>query len=145
MSWSSFDKFNDVIDQYLPSSGQGNTFATQIVTAINKIVYTWFNNGRVYGQTYETVRGYMFDIDGYAASCANWLYDHSSSRTKDLLEEVYYVKSEDDYERILYNLCSTFLDPNLLEKKDKKPATGDIGSCHFHLPDYPFGPEEDYF
>ena len=38
-SWSAFDEFDGICDQYLPSRGEGDTMASQIVTAINKLIY----------------------------------------------------------------------------------------------------------
>ena len=32
-------------DKYLPSEGQGENKASQLVTATNKIIYGWYNNG----------------------------------------------------------------------------------------------------
>ena len=37
-SWSAFDEFDGICDQYLPSRGEGDTMASQIVTAICKLV-----------------------------------------------------------------------------------------------------------
>lgn len=47
-SWSAFNEFDGICYQYLPSRGEGDTMASQIVTAICKLVYKWFNDGDVY-------------------------------------------------------------------------------------------------
>ena len=55
-SWSAFDEFDGICDQYLPSRGEGDTMAEQIVTAINKLIYRWFNDGDVYDNSYTIYR-----------------------------------------------------------------------------------------
>ena len=47
VDWGYFNKFEDTIDKYMPSSGEGETMASQIATAINKLVYKWYNDGDV--------------------------------------------------------------------------------------------------
>lgn len=42
---SDIDKYYEVLTQYLPDTGEGNTMATQLVTAVDRIVYRWFNDG----------------------------------------------------------------------------------------------------
>lgn len=34
-----FRKFKKINDKYLPDYGEGNTFASQAVTAVNKLIY----------------------------------------------------------------------------------------------------------
>ena len=70
-SWSAFDEFDGICDQYLPSRGEGDTMASQIVTAINKLIYKWFNDGDVYDNSYF-IQGWCNDISSYA----NWLYEY---------------------------------------------------------------------
>ena len=37
--------YSKLSDQYMPSTGQGDTKASQLVTAANKILYRWYNDG----------------------------------------------------------------------------------------------------
>lgn len=37
MKWESFDTFNDIIKDYMPEYGEGETLASQTVTAVNKM------------------------------------------------------------------------------------------------------------
>ena len=39
VDWDYYDKFNKLVDKYLPSQGEGENMATQLVTAITKIIY----------------------------------------------------------------------------------------------------------
>ena len=36
VSWDYYNKFKDINEKYLPDEGEGDTLASQIVTAINK-------------------------------------------------------------------------------------------------------------
>ena len=37
MKWESFDTFNDIIKDYMPEYGEGETLASQTVTDVNKL------------------------------------------------------------------------------------------------------------
>lgn len=39
VDWDYFNKFNNISKKYLPDIGQGETKATQIVTAVSRLVY----------------------------------------------------------------------------------------------------------
>ena len=43
-----FDKFEALVDKYMPMRGEGETAASQIVTAVNKLIYKWYNDGDVF-------------------------------------------------------------------------------------------------
>lgn len=38
-NWDYFNKINKVTEKYLPLCGEGKTKTTQIVTAVNKLIY----------------------------------------------------------------------------------------------------------
>ena len=69
-----FNKFKQINDSYLPDTGEGDTMATQICTAVNKLIYGWYNDGDVYDNTYM-IDGWCNDLSSYA----NWLYGHVSA------------------------------------------------------------------
>ena len=54
--------YSILTDKYLPSEGQGENKASQLVTATNKIIYGWYNNG-------DTISGNGNDLTSYA----NWI------------------------------------------------------------------------
>ena len=64
VSWDYFDKFKDVVHKYLPTVGEGDTFATQIVTAINMLIYKWYNDGDVYdiSRNYENSKDLYYRL-----------------------------------------------------------------------------------
>ena len=71
VDWDYFDKFEPIINKYMPDRGEGETMASQIVTAVNKLVYKWYNDGDVYDNTY-ILEGWANDLSDYA----NWLYKY---------------------------------------------------------------------
>lgn len=127
ISWSSFnnpvaDKMNDV---YLPSSGQGDTKASQIATCVNKLVYRWFNDGDVYDNVNLNLQGWANNLSSYA----NWLYSNVKE-TKGILQNSFSVRNEDDYTNVLYDLYETTLcNEDLMNKYAKQPASGDVYDC----------------
>ena len=70
VDWSYYDKpeFKAINSEYLPARGEGETKATQIVTAVNKLVYKWYNDGDVFDNT-GALSGWANDLSSYA----NWL------------------------------------------------------------------------
>ena len=69
VEWDYFDKFQKIIDKYMSSNGEGETKASQVVTAINKLIYKWYNDGDVFDNTHH-LKGWWNDLSSYA----NWLY-----------------------------------------------------------------------
>ena len=74
VDWGYYDKFDGLNDKYLPISGEGETKATQIVTAVSKLVYKWYNDGDVFDNTFH-LEGWANDLSSYA----NWLYEHTDA------------------------------------------------------------------
>lgn len=114
IKWSDFDKFKKD-EEYLPRQGEGQTKATQAATALNKIVYKWFNDGDVYDNTY-CLNGWCNDI----SSEANWLYLNIEG-CSDILNGISKCYTESDYTELLYKLCEHMdtLDWNELNKQEK--------------------------
>ena len=65
VNWGSFNKFEDIIHKYMPAMGEGETLASQAVTAINKLIYKWYNDGDVYDNRYS-LQGWANDLSSYA-------------------------------------------------------------------------------
>ncbi len=122
IDWSYFNKFDSITDKYLPSTGEGETRATQLVTAISKLVYKWYNDGDVYDNTHY-LDGWCNDISSYA----NWIYKHypSSNRFLNRISDV----NEGGYELILKELADLLLQEPFLEEENNKPKTGSIYQC----------------
>ena len=122
MMWGEFDVFDSVIEKYMPSRGEGETMASQIVTAVNKIVYKWYNDGDVYDNTYM-MEGWCNDLSSYA----NWLYKNVPE-TRRILAGIVDVHNEDEYEELLWELSRETLDVSFLVKYDKEKI-GTIYDC----------------
>lgn len=106
--WNEFDKFEPIIEQYMPPRGEGDTMASQIVTAVNKLVYKWYNDGDVFDNTHG-LEGWANDLSSYA----NWLYKYVPE-AQDILEYIFIIGSESEYEDLLYALAERLLDKELL-------------------------------
>lgn len=132
IGWDYYDSFDRQMSEYLPDMGQGETMATQIVTAVTKLVYKWYNDGDVFDNT-GFLQGWVNDISSYA----NWLAEYAGA--KDILDGVYDADS-DGYEDLLRKLTDRLLDIEYLEKMNKVPAKGDIYTCEG---DYRFVEEEE--
>lgn len=118
-----YDKFEDQIAIYLPVSGEGNTFATQIVTAICKLVYKYYNDGDVYDNTHG-LEGWYNDLSDYA----NWLHTYLPE-CRNILSKISDTFNEAGYENILRELSDLLLDESLLSAYNSMPKLGSIYNC----------------
>ena len=144
VSWEYYDdnRFQVINDMYLPAMGEGETMATQIVTAVNKLVYKWYNDGDVYDNTYY-LDGWANDLSSYA----NWLYENLDIRVKRTLENIDKIYTDGDYEDLLQDLADTLLDKNMLEKYSKQPKVGSIYDCEgpFKWQEYEDDEDDEYY
>lgn len=121
--WGYCDKFDGLIDKYMPMRGEGETMASQIVTAVNKLVYKWYNDGDVFDNTHH-LEGWANDLSSYA----NWLYEHTKDAWK-ILNKISVCYSESDYEDLLQELADKLLDAGFLAEQDKVAKVGTIYKC----------------
>lgn len=120
--WSEFNRFEEVDEKYLPVRGEGDTVATQITTAVSKLVYKWFNDGDTYDNTYW-LEGWCNDLSSYA----NWLY-MNVEETRPILSKIETVASYGDYEDLLYELCETVQTMEFLKDKEVEKI-GTVYEC----------------
>lgn len=142
MEWNAFNKFDAVIGMYMPMRGEGDSKASQICTAVNKLIYKWFNDGDVYDNTYGLV-GWANDLSDYA----NWLYKNVPESVKHL-EKIKDIVDEDEYSDMLYDLAEEVINYEyLLENEGEKVGTiyDCAGPYHFYdeCDMYVCGYEED--
>lgn len=123
VNWSEFDKFTRVIDMYMPATGEGDTKASQLVTAVNKIIYKWYNDGDVFDNT-GAMEGWANDLSSYA----NWLYKYIPI-SRSILDEIYDCFNDGEYEDLLYSLASATLDDEDVENLAEEPKEGSIYDC----------------
>ena len=122
VDWGYYDKFDALSDKYLPMRGEGETKATQIVTAVSKLIYKWYNDGDVFDNTY-TLEGWANDLSDYA----NWLYEHTDTDT--ILAKIANCFTHSDYEDLLKELADNLLDEEYLAKQNEVEKVGTIYEC----------------
>lgn len=123
VDWGYYDKFDAVNDKYLPFSGEGETVATQIVTAVCKLVYKWYNDGDVFDNTHH-LEGWANDLSSYA----NWLYENTKDAWK-ILNKIDSCYGESDYEDLLKELADKLLNEEYLAEQNKLEKVGTIYEC----------------
>ena len=123
MAQEYFEKFDEIIDKYLPDYGEGETKAEQIVTAVNKLIYKWFNDGDVFDNTFYLPGG-ANDLSSYA----NWLLKNVPE-VKLILKSIKKVKSEEAYSDLLASLADTILNENFLSKFEDVEKVGSVYEC----------------
>lgn len=131
--------YNMATGMYLPSTGEGDTFANQVVTAVNKLVYKWYNDGDVFDNTHG-MEGWGNDLSSFA----NWLYKYIPQSRK-VLEGIYMCVTDSRYEVILSQLVRACLDTEDLENWDNLPKKGSIYNCDgpFTFDDDPYGEDDE--
>lgn len=119
VDWSYFNKFESISDKYLPSYGEGETKASQIVTAVTKLVYKWYNDGDVYDNTHA-MTGWANDLSSYA----NWLRKYTDAAG--ILDRIQDCWNNGQYEDLLKALADKLLDDEDLEQAAKQKKIDSI-------------------
>ena len=138
--WTDYnaEKFKKLNDAYLPDWGEGENMATQAITAINKLVYKWYNDGDVYDNTF-CMSGWCNDLSSYA----NWLYANLNIKR---LTDISMVTNGGDYEDILWDVANIVFDEQLLSELEQRECEGSIYDCDgiFQFIDWEEEDEEDW-
>ena len=137
--WGFFDKYEEVTKDRLPDRGEGETMGSQIVTAVTKLVYKWYNDGDVYDNT-GALEGWWNDLSSYA----NWLAENVEC-TGRILYGISGCMNGSDYEDLLADLAEMTLNEDFLKKYDARPKQGSIYNCEgpFRFEEYEEEEEED--
>lgn len=140
VDWGYYDKYETLIDKYMPESGEGETKASQIVTAVNKLIYKWYNDGDVFDTTHH-LKESGNDLSDYA----NWLYENTKNAWK-ILNKISVCYDDGDYEDLLKELADELLNEEYLAEQNKEEKTGTIYECNgkFKYEEYS-DDEEDYY
>lgn len=139
MDWNYFDKFEKIIDKYMESQGEGENKASQVVTAVNKLIYKWYNDGDVYDNTCF-LTGWANDLSSYA----NWLAKYTDENVNGILSEVFFARNDEDYEVILKNLADYLLKEDLLEEYSREEKIGSIYECDGNFKFEEYNEEEEW-
>ena len=123
VNWGYYDKFESLINHYMPMRGEGDTMASQIVTSVNKLVYKWYNDGDVYDNSYS-LQGWANDLSSYA----NWLAKYVPAIRPELFEIVN-CWNDNDYEQLLKKVADIAFDFQMLAKYETEAKVGSIYDC----------------
>lgn len=123
VNWDYFNKFDGLSDKYLPDEGEGETKATQIVTAVSKLVYKWYNDGDVFDNTYY-LSGWANDLSTYA----NWLAKYTS-KAGAILDKISKCVNDGDYEDLLKELADSLLEEEYLSQQNEFKKEDSIYKC----------------
>lgn len=138
VDWGYYDKFESLMDKYLPMRGEGETKATQIVTAVNKLVYKWYNDGDVFDNSY-LMEGWANDLSSYA----NWLAKYTD--TKAILNKIEKCYTGSDYENLLKELTDKLLTEKYLTEQNELEKVGTIYKCDGKFEFIEYEEEDDYW
>lgn len=114
VDWGYYDKFDGVTDKYLPIKGEGETKATQIVTAVTKLVYKYYNDGDVFDNT-GYLEGWCNDLSTYA----NWLYHRTTEEAQAILDGIKNCYDDSMYENLLKELTDELFKEEYLAEQNK--------------------------
>lgn len=142
VQWDYYDKFETLVDKYMLPRGEGETKASQIVTAVNKLVYKWYNDGDVFDNT-KHLEGWANDLSSYA----NWLYANTTKNVQKILDTVYGCYSNSEYEDLLQELTDELFNEEYLVEQNKLEKVGTIYECDgkFEFVELNDEDEEDYY
>lgn len=124
VKWNHFDKYEAIIDKYMLHRGEGETMASQAVTAVNKLVYKYYNDGDVFDNTHF-IDGWCNDLSSYA----NWLHKYCEGAAP-ILEKITNIITLQEYEDLLAELCAQVLQKSFLKKLNTMPKQGSIYKCN---------------
>lgn len=123
ITWKDFSN-EKLENKYLPESGEGETKASQVVTAVIKLVYKWFNDGDVYDNTYA-LSGWANDLSNYA----NWIEKYIPNASY-ILRKITEITTEDEYvSETLFPLYTYIFNENILSYFENQPKEGSIYDC----------------
>ncbi len=138
VDWGYYDKYEALIDKYMPMRGEGETVASQIVTAVNKLIYKWYNDGDVFDNTHGMETGN--DLSDYA----NWLYENTKNAWK-ILNKISNCFNDDSYENLLKELADELLNEEYLLEQNEKEKVGTIYDCDGKFKYEECDDEEEYY
>jgi len=147
VEWNYFNKFEQMNKFLLPATGEGLTMANQIFTAVNKLVYKWYNDGDVFDNVHSDLKGWANDLTSYA----NWLHKYCGDEVQNILEGINGLYCDEQYEELLKDLADTCLDIDFILKGKfaSRLKEGSVYNCdgpfeYSEHPGYPDYVEIDY-
>ena len=119
-------KYYDVLSQYLPDTGEGDTMVTQLSTAVNRIVYRWFNDGdTIWTEECQSFADWLWQniarIDAVIDDMNQYMFAGSPYIEDRTLSGI--------YEDCLKEILDIAADRDLLNDLDSRPANGSVYDC----------------
>lgn len=99
--------------------------AIQMVKAVNKLIYKYYNDGDVFDTTHH-LKESGNDLSDYA----NWLYYHTTDKAEEILKRIAVCYADDDYEDLLKELADELLNEEYLAKQAKIEKHKTIYNCN---------------
>ncbi len=123
---SDIEEYSKVLQKYVSASGEGDTMASQVATAVNRILGRFLNDG-------DTIWSYSLCNE------ADWLYENAGPEVSDMIDNINdYVFAgsptldgydENTYTEWIGELLDFVCYGGLLESLADEPATGSIYDC----------------
>ena len=116
--------------------------ANQIVTAISKLVYRYYNDGDVIDNSWT-----MEDACYYEdfTSFANWLYENVPTAKEVFDKYIGKISTEEDYENMLKDLSDKCFNMEFLKSYEDKEKIGTIYECDGVFELQEFEDEDDWY
>ena len=126
IDWDYYDKYEDILNERLPARGEGESAGTQALTAIQKLIYKWYNDRDVFDNTHE-LEGWANDLSSYA----NWLRDYVPE-TEAILDRIEDIPSdgEYEYEHLLKDLADLIMNEDKLNEIDQMYNNAKVGTIY---------------
>lgn len=120
-----YKKFDNIVDKYMESPNEGSTKASQIVTAVDTLIYEWITDGYVF----DTQEYYSWKKECVNAlpPLANWLQAFPALSA--ILYEIKNCTTPDEYEELLKKLADTALNEEFLAPYVTQRKEGSIYTC----------------
>lgn len=116
-----FRKYEMYCEPYIPKVGEKFEILPQLVTTcIMKLVYGYYEHGIVFDDSYTLKDKQPPTSNGKVYSdCANWLCcRYTPNVVKTELKKIKTIKTYEEYELILYNVCEELFHYGLVQVLD---------------------------
>lgn len=115
--WPDNKEFNALFDQYVPGQGHANTLGGELIRAVNKIVYRYYNDGDRVGVDYgnETCNPAARFIE-------------KNSKLEPLARKLWNVYSDREYEELLDKLMQATIEICKEDNLFEQPNTDDMNN-----------------
>lgn len=115
--WPDNKEFNALFDQYVPARGHADTLGGELIRAVNKIVYRYYNDGDRVGI------GYGNETCNPAAR-----FIEENTKLEPLAKELWNLCSDKEYEQLLADLMQAAIEICKKDNLFEQPNTDDMNN-----------------